>query len=59
MLDKQDLDYIIKHLPSDDSEEGTRVKTKLDLIYQQISLQEEFRERSLELQKKQEELNKK
>lgn len=58
MLNKEDLDYLLKNFPEDDSEEGIKVKNKLDLIYQQINLQEEFRVRSLELQKKQEELNK-
>lgn len=58
MLNKTDIEYIIEKLPNDDSTEGKKVKTKLDLIYQQITLQEDFRERSLELQKKQAELDK-
>lgn len=58
MLSKEDIYYIINHLVEDDSDEGKKLKDKLDLLHQQLNLQEEFRQRSLELQKKQEELNK-
>lgn len=58
MLNKEDLEYLLEHLPEDESEQAVKLKNKMDLIYQQITLQEEFRSRSLELQKKQEELNK-
>ena len=58
MLSKDDLYYIINHLDKDESKEGEKLRSKLDLLYQQMDLQEEFRLRSLELQKKQEALNK-
>ena len=56
MLNKEDLDYLLKNFPEDSSEQAVKLKNKLDIIYQQINLQEEFRTRSLELQEKAKEL---
>lgn len=58
MLNKEDIEFLLNNYPEDNSKQATKLKDKLDLIYQQISLQEEFRARSLELQKKQEEIEK-
>jgi len=56
MLNKEDLDFLLKNFPEDSSEQAVKLKNKLDIIYQQINLQEEFRTRSLELQEKAKEL---
>lgn len=58
MLTDSDLQYILEHLPEDDSIDGQNVKKKLDILHNQMTLQSEFRERSLELQKQMEEINK-
>ena len=58
MLTDSDLQYILEKLPEDDSIAGQNVKKKLDILHNQMTLQSEFRERSLELQKQMEEINK-
>lgn len=58
MLTDSDLQYILEHLPEDDSIDGQNVKKKLDILHSQMTLQSEFRERSLELQKQMDEINK-
>ena len=58
MLTDSDLQYILEHLPEDDSIDGQNVKKKLDILHSQLTLQSEFRERSLELQKQMDEINK-
>ena len=59
MLTDSDLQYILEHLPEDDSIDGQNVKKKLDILHNQMALQSEFRERSLELQKQMDEVTKK
>lgn len=60
MLNSEDLEYILKNLPnpSDDDKHGAKVRSKLDILMNQMSLQSEFQERSLELRKQMEELTK-
>lgn len=58
MLTDSDLQYILEHLPEDDSIDGQNVKKKLDILHIQMTIQSEFRERSLELQKQMDEVNK-
>lgn len=58
MLNKEDLLYILNHFENDGSDLATKVHTKLDVLVQQLNLQEEFRNRSLELQNKMDEINK-
>lgn len=58
MLTSGDLEYILKNLPEDDSIDGQNIRKKLDIIHNQMTLQSEFRERSLELQKQMDEINK-
>lgn len=58
MLTDSDLQYILEKLPEDDSIDGQNVKKKLDILHNQMILQSEFRERSLELQKQMDEVNK-
>ena len=58
MLTDSDIQYILEHLPEDDSIDGQNVKKKLDILHNQMTLQSEFRERSLELQKQMDEINK-
>lgn len=58
MLTDSDIQYILEKLPEDDSIDGQNVKKKLDIIHNQTTLQSEFRERSLELQKQMDEINK-
>lgn len=56
MINKEDLEYIIAKLPVDDNENGKKVKQKLAILHQQMILQEEFRNKSITLQKQMEEL---
>ena len=60
MLNSEDLEYILKNLPapSEDDKHGVIVRSKLDILMNQMSLQSEFQERSLELRKQMEELTK-
>lgn len=58
MLTNSDIEYILQNLPEDDSIDGQNLRKKLDIIHNQMSLQSEFRERSLELQKQMDEINK-
>ena len=58
MLTSSDIEYILQNLPEDDSIDGQNIRKKLDIIHNQMSLQSEFRERSLELQKQMDEINK-
>jgi hypothetical protein len=58
MLTDSDIQYILEHLPEDDSIDGQNIKKKLDILHNQMTLQSEFRERSLELQKQMDEVNK-
>lgn len=58
MLTDSDIQYILEKLPEDDSIDGQTVKKKLDILHNQMILQSEFRERSLELQKQMDEINK-
>lgn len=58
MLTNSDIEYILQNLPEDDSIDGQNIRKKLDIIHNQMSLQSEFRERSLELQKQMDEINK-
>ena len=59
MLNKNDLDVIIGLFPEkDQSEEQNRVYKKVELLYEQMELQEEFQNRSLELRKRMDEVNK-
>lgn len=60
MLNSEDLEYILKNLPnpSEDDKHGAIVRSKLDILLNQMSLQSEFQERSLELRKQMEELTK-
>ena len=60
MLNKEDLEFLsnlLKDVPESDVD-GVKVRSKVSLLLDQLNLQEEFRNRSLELQKKQEELSK-
>lgn len=57
MLTDSDLQYILEHLPEDDSIDGQNVKKKLEILHNQMTLQSEFRERSLELQKQMDEVS--
>ena len=56
MLTSSDIEYILQNLPEDDSIDGQNIRKKLDIIHNQMSLQSEFRERSLELQKQMDEI---
>ena len=58
MLTDSDIQYILEKLPYDDSIDGKNIKKKLDILHKQMTLQSEFRERSLELQKQMDEINK-
>ena len=58
MLTNSDIEYILQNLPEDDSIDGQNIRKKLDIIHNQMTLQSEFRERSLELQKQMDEINK-
>lgn len=58
MLNKEDICYLLEHFDNDGSDLATKVHTKLDVLVQQLNLQEEFRNRSLELQNKMDEINK-
>lgn len=59
MLNKNDLDVIIGLFPEkDQSEEQNRVYKKVELLHEQMELQEEFQNRSLELRKRMDEVNK-
>ena len=58
MLTNSDIEYILQNLPEDDSIDGQNIRKKLYIINNQMSLQSEFRERSLELQKQMDEINK-
>lgn len=58
MLTSGDIEYILQNLPEDDSIDGQNIRKKLDIIHNQMTLQSEFRERSLELQKQMDEINK-
>ena len=58
MLTSSDIEYILQNLPEDDSIDGKNIRKKLDIIHNQMTLQSEFRERSLELQKQMDEINK-
>ena len=60
MLNKEDLEFLstlLKDIP-ESNVDGVKVRSKVSLLLDQLNLQEEFRNRSLELQKKQEELAK-
>lgn len=56
MFTKSDLEYILKNLSWDD--EGKTLKSKVELLIEQINLQEEFRNRQIEIQNKMKELDK-
>lgn len=58
MLNKEDICYLLDHFDNDGSDLAAKVHTKLDVLVQQLNLQEEFRNRSLELQNKIDEINK-
>ena len=58
MLTNSDIEYILQNLPEDGSIDGQNIRKKLDIIHNQMTLQSEFRERSLELQKQMDEINK-
>ena len=58
MLTNSDIEYILQNLQEDDSIDGQNIRKKLDIIHNQMTLQSEFRERSLELQKQMDEINK-
>ena len=58
MINKEDIEYILANLPIDNSDEGKKVKTKLSIIHQQIILQEDFQNKSIELRKQMEEIDK-
>ena len=58
MLSGEDLRYIMDHFENDGSDLAVKVHTKLDVLIKQLDLQEEFRNRSLELQNKMDEINK-
>lgn len=56
MLSGEDLRYILNHLENDGSDLAAKVNSKLDVLIKQLDLQEEFRNRSLELQNKMKEI---
>lgn len=59
MLNKTDLEVIIGLFPEkDQSEEQSRVFKKLELLHEQMVLQEEFQNRSIDLRKRMDEINK-
>lgn len=60
MLTSSDIEYILKNLPEleDGDVDGEVIRKKLDLLHNQMTLQSEFQERSLELRKQMDELTK-
>lgn len=58
MLNSGDLEYILNNLPpvKEDDIDGNNVRKKLDILHNQMTLESEFRERSLELRKQMDEL---
>ena len=60
MLTSGDLEYILQHLsePENGDVDGETIRKKLDILHNQMTLQSEFQERSLELRKQMDELTK-
>lgn len=57
MLNKQDLEIVLDIFPKEDvSDEKAKVYKKLEVLHQQLELQEEFQNRSIEIRKKMDEL---
>ena len=58
MLTSGDIEYILEKLPEleDGDIDGEKIRKKLDLLHNQMTLQSEFQERSLELRKQMDEL---
>ena len=58
MLNREDLEFLsdfLKAVP-ESNEIGVKVRSKVNLLLEQLDLQDEFRTRSLEIQQRQEEL---
>ena len=60
MLNREDLEFLSDFLEAvpESNEIGVKVRSKVNLLLEQLDLQEEFRTRSLEIQQRQEELAK-
>lgn len=60
MLTSGDIEYILEKLPEPEEGDidGEKIRKKLDLLHNQMTLQSEFQERSLELRKQMDELTK-
>lgn len=60
MLTSGDIEYILEKLPEPEEGDidGEKIRKKLDLLHNQMTLQSEFQERSLELRKQMDELAK-
>ena len=57
MLNKQDLEILLDIFPKENvSDEKAKVYKKLEVLHQQLELQEEFQNRSIEIRKKMDEL---
>ena len=53
MLNKQDLEILLEVFPKEDvSDDKIKVYKKLEVLHQQLELQEEFQNRSMEIRKK-------
>lgn len=60
MLNREDLEFLSDFLEAvpESNEIGVKVRSKVNLLLEQLDLQDEFRTRSLEIQHRQEELAK-
>ena len=58
MLNREDLEFLSDFLEAvpESNEIGVKVRSKVNLLLEQLDLQDEFRTRSLEIQQRQEEL---
>lgn len=59
MLNKNDINYLLNNFSDNGSDEAARVLGKLQVLSEQIQLQEEFRNRQLQIQEKMKELDSK
>lgn len=50
MLNNNEIKYILEHIENDGSEECETIVKKLSILSKQMDLQEEFRNKSIELQ---------